>query len=203
MIETLRESLATLRFGFVTAVDAATHRVRVRLPDLDDLETWWLPVLVARTHRDHFEHLFDVDDHVAVLLDPQGEEGVVLGALYSARDPAPGGSPDITRATFADGTVIEYDRAAHRLLVSVRGPVTVIADGPALVQAPAVTLDTPSTTCTGNALIRGRLTVQNGISVSGGGSAAASISGNVQVEGNIDATGSIMDGGGNSNHHSH
>jgi phage baseplate assembly protein V len=203
MIETLRESLATLRFGFVTAVDAATHRVRVRLPDLDDLETWWLPVLVARTHRDRFEHLPDVGEHVALLLDPRGEEGVVLGALYSARDPSPGGSPDITRATFADGTTVEYDRAAHRLLVSVRGPVTIIADGAVQVQAPSVTLDTPSTTCTGNTLIQGRLTVQGGISVSGGGGAAASISGHVHVDGNIDASGSVMDGGGNSNHHSH
>jgi phage baseplate assembly protein V len=203
MIETLRESLATLRFGFVTAVDAATHRVRVRLPDLDDLETYWLPVLVARTHQDHFEHLPDVGEHVALLLDPRGEEGVVLGALYSARDPSPGGSSDITRATFADGTTVEYDRAAHRLLVSVRGPVTIIADGAVQVQAPSVTLDTPSTTCTGHALIQGRLTVQGGIRVSGGGGAAASISGNVHVDGNIDASGSIMDGGGNSNHHSH
>jgi len=202
MIETLRESLATLRFGFVTVADAATHRVRVRLPDLDDLETWWLPVLAARTHQDRFEHLPDVGDHVALLLDPRGEEGVVLGAIYSARDPSPGGTPDITRATFADGTTIEYDRAAHRLFVSVRGPVTIIADGAVLVQAPSVKLDTPSTICTGDALIQGRLTVQNGISVTGGG-AAASISGNVHVDGSIDASGSIMDGGGNSNHHSH
>ena len=37
---------------------------------------------------------------------------------------------------------------------------------------------------------------------SGGGTAAA-ITGNVQVNGNIDATGTIMDAGGNSNHHSH
>lgn len=31
----------------------------------------------------------------------------------------------------------------------------------------------------------------------------ATIKGNVQVEGNINATGSVMDGAGNSNHHSH
>ena len=29
------------------------------------------------------------------------------------------------------------------------------------------------------------------------------VAGNVQVDGNIDASGSIMDAGGNSNHHSH
>ena len=141
MIETLRESLATLRFGFVTEVDAAAHRVRVRLPDLDDLETYWLPVLVARTHRDRFEHLPDVGDHVALLLDPHGEEGVVLGALYSARDPSPGGSPDITRASFADGTTVEYDRAAHRLFVHCVGDIEIISDTHIIMRAPRIDLN--------------------------------------------------------------
>jgi len=141
MIETLRESLATLRFGVVTAVDAATHRVRVRLPDLDDLETYWLPVLVARTHRDRFEHLFDVGDHVALLLDPRGEEGVVLGAIYSARDPSPGGTPDITRARFADGTTVEYDRAAHRLRVHCVGDIEIVSDTHLTLRAPRIDLN--------------------------------------------------------------
>jgi phage baseplate assembly protein V len=141
VIETLRESLATLKFGFVTAVDTATHRVRVRLPDLDDLETYWLPVLVARTHIDHFEHLPDVGDHVAVLLDPHGEDGVVLGALYSARDPSPGGTPDITRATIGDGTVIEYDRATHKLFIHCVGDIEIISDTHITMRAPRIDLN--------------------------------------------------------------
>ena len=141
MIETLRESLATLRFGFVTAVDAATHRARVRLPDLDDLETHWLPVLLPRTHRDRFEHLPDVGDHVALLLDPHGENGVILGAIYSARDPSPGGTPDITRARFADGTAIEYDRAAHRLTVHSVGDIEIVSDTHITLRAPRIDLN--------------------------------------------------------------
>jgi phage baseplate assembly protein V len=141
MIETQREALATLRFGIVTAVDAATHRVRVRLPDLDDLETYWLPVLAARTHRDRFEHLYDVGDHVAVLLDPHGEDGVVLGALYSARDPAPGGGADITAARFADGTVVEYDRAAHRLTIRCVGDIEIVSDTHITMRAPRIDLN--------------------------------------------------------------
>jgi phage baseplate assembly protein V len=141
MIETLNESTATIKFGFVTAADAATHRVRVRLPDLDDLETYWLPVLAARTHSDRFEHLFDVGDHVAVLLDPHGEDGVVLGALYSARDPAPGGTPDITRATFADGTRVEYDRAAHRLTIHCVGDIEIVSDTHITLRAPRIDLN--------------------------------------------------------------
>ena len=52
-------------------------------------------------------------------------------------------------------------------------------------------------------LVKGKLTYQGGMAGSGGSGAAAVITGNVQVNGNIDATGTIMDVGGNSNHHSH
>jgi phage baseplate assembly protein V len=141
MIETQREALATLRFGIVTALDATTHRVRVRLPDLDDLETYWLPVLAIRTHRDRVEQLPDVGDHVAVLLDPHGEDGVVLGALYSARDPAPGGGADITAARFADGTVVEYDRAAHRLTIRCVGDIEIVSDTHITMRAPRIDLN--------------------------------------------------------------
>lgn len=197
MIETQREALATLKYGIVTALDATTQRVRVRLPDLDDLETHWLPVLVMRAHRDHATHLPDIGEHVAVLLDARGEDGVVLGAIYSERDPAPADGPDITAVRFVDGGMIHYDRASGMLTVVATGPVAVQAGGPVTVTAPSVTIDSQQVTVTGH------LTVLGGISVSGGSGSAAAISGDVVVDGSISASGSIMDAGGNSNHHSH
>lgn len=76
--------------------------------------------------------------------------------------------------------------------LDARGSVTVVADG-------GVTLDAPTTTVTGH------LEVQQGISASGGsgGGAAAEFAGNISVNGNVDATGTVMDAGGNTNHHSH
>jgi len=71
------------------------------------------------------------------------------------------------------------------------------------VQAPQVTVDSPETTCTGNLIVNGKLTYQGGMAGSGGGGTAATITGYVSVEGSINASGSIMDAGGNSNHHSH
>lgn len=141
MIETQREALATLKFGIVSALEVASHRVRVRLPDLDDLETHWLPVLTLRSHRDRIEHLPDVGEHVAVLLDPRGEDGVVLGAIYSARDPAPGGGPDITSARFGDGTEVEYDRAAHRLTIRSVGDIEIVSDTHITLRAPRIDLN--------------------------------------------------------------
>ncbi|MCX8016412.1 MAG: phage baseplate assembly protein V [Rhodocyclaceae bacterium] len=141
MIETLREFMVTLKYGIVTALDATTQRVRVRLPDLDDLETHWLPVLSFRTRRDRITHLPDVGEHVAVLLDPQGENGLVLGALYSARDPAPADGPDITAVRFADGTAVEYDRAAHRLTIHCTGDIEIVSDTHLTLRAPRIDLN--------------------------------------------------------------
>ena len=53
MSRTQEESGATFSFGIITAVDAARGWARARLPEYDNLETAFLPVLQRRTHRDH------------------------------------------------------------------------------------------------------------------------------------------------------
>lgn len=203
MSDTFQEAAPTLKFGTVSAVDEKTLRVRVRLPDLDNLRTAWLPVGVRKSKADKDYWLPDVGEHVAVLLDGRGEDGVVLCAIFSDADAVPVASRDKWHRRFADGTTLDYDRKAHQLTVNCVGGITVVAAGQVLVQAPSVTLDTPSTTCTGDVLVQGKLTYQGGMAGSGGGGSAATIQGNVQVDGNVDASGTVMDGGGNSNHHSH
>lgn len=201
-METRNEAGATLQFGVVSALDEANGWVRVRFAHLDGLESGWLPVLQAKTYQDKHWCLPDVGEHVAALLDNRGEDGVVMGAIYG-RDAPPVADVAKTYTRYADGTTVEYDRNAHALAVHCVGPVTIVAAGPVTVQAPSVTLDTPGTTCTGDVLVKGKLTYQGGMAGSGGSGAAASIQGNVQVDGGVNASGSIMDGGGNSNHHSH
>lgn len=196
MSETLQEFGASFKFGTVSAVDAKTCRVRVRLPDYDNLRTAWLPVLQAKTLRDKHYHLPDLGEHVVVLLDGRGEDGVVLGAVYSSADAPPVASGDKHHVRFDDGAEMEYDRATHTLTVSGVQNVVIQA-------GTKVTVDCPETEITGNLLVKGKLTYQGGMAGSGGSGAAAAITGNVQVTGNIDATGTIMDAGGNSNHHSH
>jgi phage baseplate assembly protein V len=203
MSETFAEAAPTLKFGTVSAVDEAAMRVRVRLPELDNLRTQWLPVLTRKSKNDKDYWLPDEGEHVAVLLDAQGEDGVVLGAIFSGADPVPVASRDKWHRRFADGTTLEYDRAAHHLHVDCAGTITAIAKGSASVKAPDITLDTPQTTCTGNLTIQGLLTYEAGMVGKGGGGAAAAITGNVQVQGSVNASGDILAGGANSNHHSH
>jgi phage baseplate assembly protein V len=89
MNKTLLEAVATFRTGLVVAVDERRVRVKVRVPDLDNLETGWLMVLAGKAQDDKEYWLPDEGEQVAVLLDMRGEDGLVLGAVYSEVDAPP------------------------------------------------------------------------------------------------------------------
>lgn len=177
MNETFAEAASAMKFGTVSAVDEKTMRVRVRLPELDNLRTAWLPVLARKSKRDKDYWMPDLGEHVAVLLDARGEDGVVLGAIFSEADAVPVASRDKWHRRFADGAVLEYDRASHVLTIKggIQKVIVEVGAEILLKAGTKVTVDAPY----------------------------SEINGNVQVNGNINASGSVMDGGGNSNHHSH
>jgi phage baseplate assembly protein gpV len=93
---------------------------------------------------------------------------------------------------------------ADQLMNFIAGSDLLVKSGTHVtVQAPRVTIDSPQTDVTGKLTVQGLLTYAGGMSGSGGSGSAATITGNVTVDGSISATGTVMDGGGNSNHHSH
>lgn len=107
------------RRGIVSEVDGATHRVRVRFPDRDDVESGWLDVLVRAAHEAKDYGLPAKGDQVAVLLDEHDEAGCVLGALYSSADKPPSTKESIRAMHFGDGGLVEYDRETHVLKIVV------------------------------------------------------------------------------------
>ena len=139
--KTRGESAPTLRFGFVTALDEALCRVRVQFPDLGGLTSYWLHVLRPKTHRDKHYCLPDVGEHVACLLDGAGEDGVVLGAVFGERDQVPVAGVDRHHVRFADGTVVEYDRAAHRLSIVAVGDIEIVSATRISLSAPRIDLN--------------------------------------------------------------
>ncbi|EHQ1843484.1 phage baseplate assembly protein V [Salmonella enterica] len=103
--------------GTVSAIDPETVRARVRLPDHDNLRTWWLDVMQNNTYKNKDYCLPDVGEQVRVLMTPDGVEGVILGAVYSSKDTPVISDPDKRRTDFADGTFVEYDRKNNAMAI--------------------------------------------------------------------------------------
>lgn len=175
-------STVTRQVGTVSAVDADNVQARVRLPECDNLRTYWLNVLQRNTQNNKDYWLPDIGEQVEVLLDANGEDGVILGAVYSSVDKPPFSDKNIRGTVYADGAEFSYNRDTHTL--TIRGGIEHIrieCQADVTVKTPKVTIDAPETEITGNLLVGG----------------------NVEVDGNVHSTGSMLSDGPNSNHHGH
>ncbi len=173
-----------LEYGEVSAIDYPNCRIRVRLAERDDLESYWLQVPQRNTQGTKRRPLMpELGEQVVILLDGDGVGGVYLGGVYSTAEPPPVIDEDTDYMRYSDGTVVTYDRSAGRMTLDCVGSVlltcgsgvTIEAGSPVTITAPAVTLDTAQVT----------------------------VNGNLSVNGNVNATGAIIDTAGNSNHHVH
>ena len=127
---------ASLRFGAVVGVGEDVGSVRVQLHDGDGMVTYPLRVLQKRVLRDQHQTLPDLNEPVACLFSGQGfEQGVVLGAHYSGREPSPKREAQQDYVKYEDGTELWYDRAAHKLIAKVQGDAEVEAKGHVSVKA--------------------------------------------------------------------
>ncbi|MFM2041551.1 MAG: hypothetical protein RLY86_127 [Pseudomonadota bacterium] len=206
--------------GSIADADHARGLIRVRV---GTRVTGWLPVpgIVGHNFRGHTPVKVGMQ---VLLLCPGGDPAtaVPVQVLYSNADPSPESRPDTDVLLWLDGTRLEYDSAAQRLIIHTPGQVLVDSQGPVTVTSQAdvtvtsaatvavsgadkVAIEAPIITLTGTVQIRGPLSIASGPT----GSASARIEGPVQVtgavdvSGNIAATGSIMDQGGNSPNHKH
>ena len=146
-----------IRAGIIREVIAAKGAVRVNLPDADNTDTYELPVLHRNSKSSRHYHLPEVGDQVYVALDDNGEDGCVLGAIYSDADAPPFSSANqcgmvfsdsttvkydknahLMDIEFLDGTVLQYDAQSHSLSVSACGTVNVNVQGNAAVTSDKV-----------------------------------------------------------------
>lgn len=145
---------ATYQEGIVSAIDPKTHKVRCKIPVLEDLETAWLPFLTPNAGGNQFYCLPDVGELVALLLDSRGEGGCVLGAIYNEQDPTPTQDGEMWMKKFSNGTVISHNRANGEITVKTRGTVNVTAS--------KVNITAPCE-ITGDVIIKGSLTTTGDI----------------------------------------
>lgn len=129
---------ATYQEGIVSGIDPKTHKVRCKIPALEDLETAWLSFLAPNASGNQFYCLPDVGELVAILLDARGEGGCVLGAIYNEQDPTPVSNSDIWLHKFKNGTIIQHDRATGNVVVETKGHLTATAKGGATINGDTV-----------------------------------------------------------------
>lgn len=116
---------ATYQEGIVSAIDPKNHKVRCKIPALEDLETAWLSFLTPNAGGNQFYCLPDVGELVAILLDARGEGGCVLGAIYNEQDKTPVQNSNIWLKKFSNGTTIQHDRELGNLTIHTSGKVIV------------------------------------------------------------------------------
>jgi phage baseplate assembly protein V len=95
---------------------------------MGDNTSAWLPWLTSRAGEDRTWHAPEVGEQVIVIA-PGGElsAGYVMpGGVYKNDYPANGNKAEISRTTYKDGAIIEYDREAHEHLLQLpEGSATV------------------------------------------------------------------------------
>ncbi|UNY40539.1 baseplate assembly protein [Pararheinheimera phage vB_PsoM_KLER1-1] len=178
-----------IRVGVVTAQVPEKGAARVEFKDRSDLVSFELPVMVKQTLKNKDSYTPDIGEHVTCVFLPNGlEQGFILGAFYSDADTADNQDPNVRATKFEDGSVLSYDRQSNTLTVNiaVEGIVNVNCKVATVAAETSITLDTPTTTCTGNLVVDGSISYGTGLTGEG----------DMAVTGNITATGSISDGDG-------
>lgn len=115
-----------LKFGIVTNINPTSAQARVQFAD-DDVLSYWLPILQQKTQKDKFYAIPDIGEHVACLMDENSEEGVILGAIYSALDDTPVSSKTQLMIKFEDESFINFNKETGILTLKFKG-IDVISD---------------------------------------------------------------------------
>jgi phage baseplate assembly protein V len=125
--ELLRLINNLVRLGTIAEVDHDAARVRVQI---GELLTAWLPWLEARAGTTRTWSPPTVGEQV-VVLSPGGDlaAAVVLTGLYQDAHPAPSDDENLIGRWYPDGTRIEYDHDAHRLLIHCVGDIHLEVEG--------------------------------------------------------------------------
>ena len=106
-----------LRFGIVSQIDPINVQARVSFED-DESTSFWLPILQTKTLKDKFYAMPDIGEQVACLMDENSEDGVILGAIYSAEDVSTTQSEKQLSVNLEDGSYINADKENQTLTVA-------------------------------------------------------------------------------------
>ena len=119
-----------VRYGVVSSIEPTTHAVRVVFEDEDLMVSDLLPVIVPCASKNQDYCLPDVGDRVVCLYLPNSQSaGFVVGSAYSQANLPPVNNHNKRGVCFADGTIVEYDRASSILTIDCKGSIIIRANG--------------------------------------------------------------------------
>lgn len=145
------------RRGTVIERDPAKGRVRVRFDDEQGDESGWIHVCQPGTGANKFYRMPDEASQVVCLMDWDGEDGAVLGAIWSDKDGTPTGDGETMYMAFASGLSVSVNQASGDIAVKGAKAVSVVAT--------SVTLEAASITLKGPVAIEGDSLTHNGKNV--------------------------------------
>lgn len=197
--DVLRRLANMVRLGEIGSLVGNKATVVIEGDDGEQISTDPRPWLTGRAGPDADWHAPEPGEQV-ILLSPGGDmsQGVILPGIYSDQFPAPADSADIWRKKFKDGSIIEYDRSAHKLTAN-------LGQGSALVIANEAVVDAPNTTTTGNLKVEGNLEVVGVSALNGGAEVKPGEGGGaaVKVNGSVEATEDVKAGNISLRNHPH
>lgn len=201
-----------IKIGEISSIDPAKCTARVVFDDEDSIVSFDLPVLQRNSLKNHDYAMPDVGEDAIVLFFGEGQEdGVILGSIYAGEVTPPESTENRRTVVFDDDTRVCYDRAEHKLTVTIEGTEVVFNRQDGSITVPnavtincttatvnassGITLDTPKTDVTGVLNVAGLITGKGGLAVSGGGGAAVTVTGNMMLQGQIEASSDVTAGG--------
>lgn len=128
---------AQYKNGIVREVDGKRGLARVEFPDEDGVASWWLSVNSAFTGSSKSYAMPEVGSQVACLTDARGEEGLIMGAIYSEKDAPPSNDPNEIAQVLAGGREERYNKQTGEMFIKQTAPLTVEIGEAKAVIAPA------------------------------------------------------------------
>jgi len=187
----------------------------VKFPDEDNIVSDWLPVCVPFALGAKAYWLPRVGSQVVALIDEHGEDGVIMGAIYSDVDVPPVDAAKTLHIVTEDGTKIEIDPEASTVTVDTPGKIIATAGGDidatagghingtagasSTFKAPQVTVDAPLSIFKGIVRAEGVIQADAGITTSSGGSVPSTLT----VAGTIKSETDLVSGSLSFNGHVH
>ena len=124
-----------IKVGVIESFNEANATARVIFEDIK-VKSYDLPIIVKQSQNNKDYWMPDIGESVLCLFLPTGiESGFILGSYYNKKDRPPVTDQNKRTVKFKDGTVLEYDRANHKLTADVKGDIDIKATGNISVNA--------------------------------------------------------------------